>query len=475
MSASSDDAALRVPPRSGRSRARARGTCRRRLQSTAQRAPSDRRGFARRRRDRRAPPRRGGSRRAASGPRRWRSGASGCVPDRVQACGPRPTLPALNRRSVVTSWRNASPARAPTSGCASSSPSASASRAPTRVAARNTCSQPATPAPSVERASGGTSTRVRPDDGRGRELEPGRRQLEAAYRDDDFDLVFGRFAARLELGDRRASGASSSIEKSVDPSHSRHRKAMPASSARLRGSGGTAIRSSSRYGAARPADSIAAQPAPNESSSSSARAWSRMKRSVSGMYCGNAEPLPGLFDVVGNLLAGRDQLAQPLGRVEGHRPRVPLEQPGHACRHASRRRGPPSLQTTLQALAVPAGGIERRALRAIGSAPRAAHEPAAAVGAHVLDQRHQGAALLGQRVLDPRRHLGVGVPLDDPASSSARRRSDRVRGLIPSSDRSSSQKRRLPSARSRITRSVHLPEMISAQQPTGQGSSVIAF
>ena len=40
--------------------------------------------------------------------------------------------------------------------------------------------------------------------------------------------------------------------------------------------------------------------------------------------------------------------------------------------------------------------------------------------------------------------------------------SDNVRGLIPSSDRSSSQKRDLPAARSRIRRSVHLPEMISA-------------
>src|SRR6184192_1775767 len=60
-----------------------------------------------------------------------------------------------------------------------------------------------------------------------------------------------------------------------------------------------------------------------------------------------------------------------------------------------------------------------------------------------------------------------------PQSSSARSRSDSVLGLIPSSERSSSQKRHAPSARSRITRSVHLPEMISAQQLTGQGDSTI--
>src|SRR5881398_140925 len=60
-----------------------------------------------------------------------------------------------------------------------------------------------------------------------------------------------------------------------------------------------------------------------------------------------------------------------------------------------------------------------------------------------------------------------------PQSSSARSRSDSVLGLIPSSERSSSQKRHAPSARSRITRSVHLPEMISAQRLTGQGCSAI--
>src|SRR3954471_18810968 len=55
-----------------------------------------------------------------------------------------------------------------------------------------------------------------------------------------------------------------------------------------------------------------------------------------------------------------------------------------------------------------------------------------------------------------------------PSSSSARRRSERVRGLIPSSDRSSSQKRALPSAKSRISSSVHLPQTTSAVLQTGQ-------
>jgi hypothetical protein len=55
-----------------------------------------------------------------------------------------------------------------------------------------------------------------------------------------------------------------------------------------------------------------------------------------------------------------------------------------------------------------------------------------------------------------------------PWSSSARSRSDSVRGLMPSSERSSSQKRQQPSARSRISRIVHLPERMSAVAVTGQ-------
>src|SRR3954452_24841321 len=55
-------------------------------------------------------------------------------------------------------------------------------------------------------------------------------------------------------------------------------------------------------------------------------------------------------------------------------------------------------------------------------------------------------------------------------SSSARRRSDSVRGEMPPSDRSSSEKRVRPSARSRTRRIVHLPERISAQAVTGQHS-----
>src|SRR3954447_19721270 len=62
-----------------------------------------------------------------------------------------------------------------------------------------------------------------------------------------------------------------------------------------------------------------------------------------------------------------------------------------------------------------------------------------------------------------------------PSSSSARRRSDSVRGLMPASDRSSSQKRERPSARSRITSSVHLPQTTSAVRQTGQVSSGVAM
>ena len=55
-----------------------------------------------------------------------------------------------------------------------------------------------------------------------------------------------------------------------------------------------------------------------------------------------------------------------------------------------------------------------------------------------------------------------------PSSSRARSRSDSVRGLMPSSDRSSSQNRERPSTRSRMIRSVHLPHTTSAVRQTGQ-------
>src|SRR3954454_8026882 len=58
-----------------------------------------------------------------------------------------------------------------------------------------------------------------------------------------------------------------------------------------------------------------------------------------------------------------------------------------------------------------------------------------------------------------------------PASSSARRRRESVRGLMPASERSSSENREHPSARSRTSSSVHLPQMISAVRQTGQVSS----
>src|SRR5271155_3837330 len=56
-------------------------------------------------------------------------------------------------------------------------------------------------------------------------------------------------------------------------------------------------------------------------------------------------------------------------------------------------------------------------------------------------------------------------------SSSARNRSDSVRGLMPASERSSSQKRDVPSARSRTSSRVHFPHTISAVLHTGHVSS----
>src|SRR3954451_15458734 len=58
-----------------------------------------------------------------------------------------------------------------------------------------------------------------------------------------------------------------------------------------------------------------------------------------------------------------------------------------------------------------------------------------------------------------------------PSSSSARRRSERVRGLMPARERSSSQKREQPSARSRTSRRVHLPHTTSAVRQTGHVGS----
>src|SRR2546421_2373315 len=58
-----------------------------------------------------------------------------------------------------------------------------------------------------------------------------------------------------------------------------------------------------------------------------------------------------------------------------------------------------------------------------------------------------------------------------PCSSSARRRSDSVRGLMPASERSSSQNRDLPSARSLTSSRVHFPHTISAVMHTGHVSS----
>ena len=95
-------------------------------------------------------------------------------------------------------------------------------------------------------------------------------------------------------------------------------------------------------------------------------------------------------------------------------------------------------------------------------------EPVASERAHVLDQRQQRAALRREHVLDARRHLGVGLARDDALLLERLSLSESVRGLIPFSERSSSQKRLRPAARSRMMRIVHLPQTISAVAHTGQ-------
>src|SRR6266550_1430699 len=58
-----------------------------------------------------------------------------------------------------------------------------------------------------------------------------------------------------------------------------------------------------------------------------------------------------------------------------------------------------------------------------------------------------------------------------PSSSSARRRSDNVRGLMPAHECSSSENRRGPSERSWTSSAIHFAPMISAHAATEQLSS----
>ena len=95
----------------------------------------------------------------------------------------------------------------------------------------------------------------------------------------------------------------------------------------------------------------------------------------------------------------------------------------------------------------------------------------AAVGAHVVDDRQQRAPFRVSAYSTRGGTSGNVWRSTMPSSSSARRRSESVRGLMPASERSSSQKRERPSARSRTSRRVHLPQTISAVAQTGQVSS----
>ena len=87
--------------------------------------------------------------------------------------------------------------------------------------------------------------------------------------------------------------------------------------------------------------------------------------------------------------------------------------------------------------------LELAALTGVGLV--LAHEPRVAEAPHRVDDRQQRAALLRQLVLDPRRDARRSCAARArPPCSSARRRSERVRGLIPAHECSSSEKRRAP-------------------------------
>ncbi len=117
-------------------------------------------------------------------------------------------------------------------------------------------------------------------------------------------------------------------------------------------------------------------------------------------------------DVEGDLVAAGDERAEPDRRLGGKPGQRLVEQ---AITHAPRFRPTPGAPAPARRLAdaATAGqatlGLDARPGTALG----VFGEPARAVAAHVLDQRHQRLALLGQRVLDPGRHLGEGVALDD--------------------------------------------------------------
>ena len=188
----------------------------------------------------------------------------------------------------------------------------------TRATARKVGSQPAPPEDSEERASAGTSTESA-------------RMIEAVARSSAASPCATRATARRprsrarsrrrwpELGDRRRQAVV--VEREVG-------RVVPealeeddrGSSARRRPSGGTPrCRCRRRYAPARSADSIAAQAAPNESSSRSSRGVLTDEAAGQRRVLGKRRAVGGLGDVVGDLLALGDQLAKPLRGIAGHR------------------------------------------------------------------------------------------------------------------------------------------------------------
>ncbi len=125
---------------------------------------------------------------------------------------------------------------------------------------------------------------------------------------------------------------------------------------------------------------------------------------------------PGLLGhVEGDLIAARDERREARRRLGGE----PLQRlVEHEVAHAPRFR--PSVGASCACTDACSGRVAlSQTVTAAGSDEGATlglivHQPAPAVAAHVLDQRHQRLTFLGQRVLDPRRHLGEGAADDDP-------------------------------------------------------------
>src|SRR5436190_24216589 len=135
-------------------------------------------------------------------------------------------------------------------------------------------------------------------------------------------------------------------------------------------------------------ESIAAQAAPKESSALSAWPSSRMKRSVSGTYCGRGDPASASRTSYGSCspcaTSSRRRFeasrAITFNASWTTRSRMPAR-----LAHAGL---PPATATAVAASRGCSGGDGRSG--ALGG-----QEPLAPVGPHVLDERDEGSALVG--------------------------------------------------------------------------------